>query len=121
MQPPPSLTQRGIVKSIPGPYTAGIMPPEHGGCRGGSGEPIKAFGKLQDSFPCARIGQLPSHLTRLFGTVEPLQGFVQNRRHFWSSLDRRSLLLSALSRHPSTWKPGAQGICQPYYTSDCGR
>ena len=26
MQPPPSLTQRGIVKGLPGPYAAGIMP-----------------------------------------------------------------------------------------------
>jgi hypothetical protein len=58
-----------------------FSPPEYGGCRGGSGEPIKLFGKLQDSFPCARIGQLPSHLTRLFRAVEPLQGFVQNRWH----------------------------------------
>ena len=32
-------------------------PPEHGGCRGGSGEPIKPFGKLQDRFPRVRIGR----------------------------------------------------------------
>jgi hypothetical protein len=35
---------------------------EHGGCSGGSGEPIEAIGKLQDRFPSAGISQLPSHL-----------------------------------------------------------
>jgi hypothetical protein len=49
---------------------------------GGSGEPIKALGKLQDRFPRAGIGQLPSHLSRLLGAVELLPGFIQNRRHF---------------------------------------
>src|SRR5437870_13524553 len=29
--------------------------PEHSRGSGGSGEPIEAFGKLQDRFPCARI------------------------------------------------------------------
>src|SRR4029077_20057543 len=52
---------------------------------GGGGEPIEVFGKLQDRFPCARIGQLPSYLPRLLGAVEPLQGFFQHRQH-WSSL-----------------------------------
>jgi hypothetical protein len=56
--------------------------PEHSRGSGGSGEPIKAFGKLQDSFSRAGIGQLPSYLPRLFGAVEPLEGFIQNRRHF---------------------------------------
>ena len=49
--------------------------PEHSRGNSGSGEPIEAFGKLQDRFPCARIGQLPSYLPRLLGAVEPLQGF----------------------------------------------
>jgi hypothetical protein len=56
--------------------------PEHGGCSGGSGEPIKVFGKLQDRFLRAGIGQLRGHLPRLLGAVEPLEGFIQNRWHF---------------------------------------
>jgi hypothetical protein len=50
-------------------------------CSGGSREPIEVLGKLQDCFPRAGISQLTSHLPRLLGTVEPLQGFIQNRRH----------------------------------------
>jgi hypothetical protein len=49
---------------------------------GGAGEPIEAIGNLQDRSPRAEIGQLPSHLPRLLGAVEPLQGFVQHRWHF---------------------------------------
>jgi hypothetical protein len=45
--------------------------PEHSRGSSGSGEPIEAFGKLQDRFPCARIGQLPSYLPRLLGTAPP--------------------------------------------------
>jgi hypothetical protein len=56
--------------------------PEHCRGSGGSGEPIEALGKLQDRFPRAGIGQLPSHFPRLLGAVEPLKGFIQNRRHF---------------------------------------
>jgi hypothetical protein len=48
---------------------------------GGSGEPIEAFGKLQDCFSRAGIGQRSSHLSCLLGTVEPLHGFIQNRWH----------------------------------------
>jgi hypothetical protein len=71
--------------------------PEHSGGNRGSGEPIEAFGKLQDRFPRARIGQLPSHLTRLLGAIEPLPGFVQNRRHFGPpSIAFPGLFLSAL-------------------------
>jgi hypothetical protein len=45
---------------------------------GGFREPIEIFGKFQDRPPCAGIGQLTSYLPRLFGTVEPLQAFIQN-------------------------------------------
>jgi hypothetical protein len=55
---------------------------EHSRGRGGSGEPIKALGKLQDCFPRAGIGQLSSHFPRLLGAVEPFPGFIPNRRHF---------------------------------------
>jgi hypothetical protein len=54
---------------------------------GGFREPIEAFGKLQDRSPCAGIGQLTSYLPRLFRTVEPLQGFIQNRRHLVLLID----------------------------------
>jgi hypothetical protein len=64
---------------------------------GGAGEPFEAFGKLQDRFPRARIVQLPGYLPRLLGAVEPLQGFVQHRRHFGPpSIVFPGLLLSAL-------------------------
>jgi len=56
--------------------------PEHSRGSGGSGEPIEALCKFQDRFPRARIGQLPGHLPRLLGAVEPLQGFIQHRWHF---------------------------------------
>src|ERR1700756_1906636 len=56
--------------------------PEHSRGSRGSGEAIEALGKLQDRFPRAGIGQLPSHLPRLLGAVEPLPGFIQNGRHF---------------------------------------
>jgi len=70
---------------------------EHSRGSGGSGEPIEALGKLQDRFPRAGIGQLPSHLPRLLGAVEPFQGFVQHRRHFGPpSIVFPGLLLSAL-------------------------
>jgi len=36
---------------------------------GSSGEPIEAYGKLQDRFPRAEIGQLPSYLPRLLGAI----------------------------------------------------
>ena len=70
---------------------------EHSRGRGGSGEPIKALGKLQDCFPRAGIGQLSSHFPRLLGAVEPFQSFIQNRRHFAPpSIVVPGLLLSAL-------------------------
>ena len=49
-------------------------------CRG-SGKPVKAVGKFQDGSSRAGFGQLPSDLPRLLGTIEPLQGLVQRRRH----------------------------------------
>jgi hypothetical protein len=64
---------------------------------GGAGEPIKAFGKLQDRLPRARIVQLPGHLSRLLGAVKPFQGFIQHRWHFAPpSIVVPGLLLSAL-------------------------
>jgi hypothetical protein len=63
---------------------------------GGSGGPIEALGKLQDCFPRAGIGQLPRHLPRLLGAVEPLEDFVRYRRH-WSSFPYSFLMrLSAV-------------------------
>jgi len=47
----------------------------------GSGKPVKAVGKFQDGSSRAGFGQLPSDLPRLLGTIEPLQGLVQRRRH----------------------------------------
>jgi hypothetical protein len=46
----------------------------------GSGEPIEVFGNLQHCSPRVGIGQLVGHLSRLLRTVEPFQGFLQNRR-----------------------------------------
>ena len=51
---------------------------EHSRGSSGSGEPIEAFGKLQDRFSRAGISQLPSYLPRLLGAIEPIQGFIQN-------------------------------------------
>jgi hypothetical protein len=63
---------------------------------GGAGEPIEAFGKLQDRFPRTGIVQLPSYLRRLLGAVEPLEDFVRYRRH-WSSFPYSFLMrLSAV-------------------------
>jgi hypothetical protein len=70
--------------------------PEHSRGSRGSGEAIEALGKLQDRFPRAGIGQLPSHLPRLLGAVEPLEDFVRYRRH-WSSFPYSFLMrLSAV-------------------------
>jgi hypothetical protein len=44
------------------------------GC-GSSRQPLEAFSKLQDR---AGIGQLPGHLPRSLGAVEPFHGFIQN-------------------------------------------
>jgi hypothetical protein len=49
---------------------------EHSRGSGGAGEPIEAFGKFQDCFPRAGIGQLPGHLPRLFGAVKPFPCFI---------------------------------------------
>ena len=55
--------------------------PGRSGGSGGSREPIEALGKLQNRFPRAGIGQLPSYLPRLLGAIEPVQGFIQNSWH----------------------------------------
>jgi hypothetical protein len=39
-------------------------------------QPLEAFSQLYYRFLRAWIGQLPSHLPRLFGAVEPLKGIT---------------------------------------------
>ena len=45
-------------------------------CRG-SGKPVKAVREFQDGTFRAGIGQLLGDLPRLLGTIEPLQGLIQ--------------------------------------------
>jgi hypothetical protein len=46
-----------------------------------SREPVESVSNLQDRSPCAGIGQLPSHLPRLLGAIQPFQAFIRDRRH----------------------------------------
>lgn len=46
-----------------------------------SREPVESVSDLQDRFPCAGIGQLPSSLPRLLRTIQPFQGFIPDRHH----------------------------------------
>ena len=55
--------------------------PRRGSRNGSSREPVESIGNLQDRFPCAGIGQLPCHLPRLLGTIQPFQGFIRDRHH----------------------------------------
>jgi hypothetical protein len=55
-----------------------LPPSEHGRGDGSARQPLEAFSQLYDRFLRARIGQLPSHLPRLLGAVEPFRGFIQN-------------------------------------------
>ena len=52
--------------------------PRRGPRNGSSREPVENISKLQDRFPCAGVGQLPSHLLGLFGAAKPLQGFMND-------------------------------------------
>jgi hypothetical protein len=56
--------------------------PRCGPRNGSSREPVENTSKLQDRFPCAGIGQLPSHLPRLLGTIQPFPGFIRDRHHW---------------------------------------
>ena len=89
-----------------------LPPPEHSRGSGGSGEPIKALGKLQDRFPRAGIGQLPSHLARLLGAVEPLSKASFKIDGIWSSLNSFLSLLLSLSnlrlRYQGHTEPNAE-------------
>jgi hypothetical protein len=55
--------------------------PRRGPRNGSSRKPVESIGNLQDRIPCAGIGQLPSHLPRLLGSIEPFQGFIPDRHH----------------------------------------
>jgi hypothetical protein len=55
--------------------------PRRGPRNGSSREPVENISNLQDRYPCAGIGQLPSHLRRLLGTIQPFQGFIRDRHH----------------------------------------
>jgi hypothetical protein len=55
--------------------------PRYGSRNGSSREPVESIRNLQDRFPCAGIGQLPSRLPRLLGTIQPAQGFIRDRHH----------------------------------------
>jgi hypothetical protein len=55
--------------------------PRRGSRNGSSREPVESIGNLQDCFPRAGIGQLPYHLPRLLGTIQPFQAFIRDRHN----------------------------------------
>jgi hypothetical protein len=63
-----------------GPILAFFIP-RRGSRNGSSRAPVESIGNLQDRFPCAGIGQLPCHLPRLLGTIQPFQGFIRDRHN----------------------------------------
>jgi hypothetical protein len=72
--------------------------PRRGPRNGSSREPVESIGNLQDRIPRAGIGQLPSHLPRLLGSIEPFQGFIIRDRH-------HRVLPSLLDIGPLTARP----------------
>jgi hypothetical protein len=55
--------------------------PHRSSHNGSSREPVESIRNLQDRSACAWIGQLSRHLPCLFGTIQPVQGFIRDRQH----------------------------------------
>jgi len=67
---------------------------------GSSRQPVKAVRKRQHRVFGRRIGELAGDLPRLLGAIEPLQSFIQERRHSVLPSVRKSSFLWARETVP---------------------